>query len=126
MKDYDSDVIPLMKQYAGQELRSISGRADLKIAHVDDNEFTMTCSDGKEFREPHKRLRTVFKELLKSGQTHVDAALKNSGTRRNVPETLLANLPFIEHGHVDNRKHLFLKKEETHALGTLKQQDSSE
>jgi len=121
--DYDLDIVPLMAQYQNMTLNSISGRADITIVDINSNGFVMTCSDDKEFTESHRRIRAVFNDLLNNGFTHVDAALKNSGSRRNVPETLLANLPFIEHGEIDNRKHLFIRNEDTHALGTLKQSD---
>jgi len=122
--NYNQEIIPLLEQYQGTTLRSISGQADIRIDYVNNENIGITCSDGTTFTEPHSRTITVLNHLLDNGCTHVDAALKNSGTRRNIPETLLANLPFIEHGKIDNRKHLFLCEVDTHLLGTLEQRGS--
>ncbi|TOB78978.1 hypothetical protein CGJ99_22065 [Vibrio parahaemolyticus] len=119
--DYESDIIPLLKEYEGTTLRSISGKADLTVEYVSEEEYTVRCSDGKAFTETHKRAKAVFEQLQKDNVVHADAALENSGSRRNVPETLIANLPFVEHGKINKRKHLFLKAEETHVIGTLKE-----
>lgn len=119
---YELDIIPLLKQYKGKTLASISGKADITIMEVNNEEILMVCSDGQEFREVHKRTKTAFEQLQKNKCIHVDAAVKNSGTRRNIPETLLANLPFVEHDKIDGRKHLFLNQgqEAAHELGTLR------
>jgi len=119
--DYDSDIIPLLEQYQGMTLRSISGKTNITINNVDNEGLNITCSDGQTFNESHRRVKMVFNYLLDKGIAHVDAALENSGSRRNIPETLLANLPFIEHGKINNRKHLFLCNIEMHQLGTLQQ-----
>ncbi|MEJ2765533.1 hypothetical protein VV869_16400 [Photobacterium sp. MCCC 1A19761] len=107
--DYDADIIPLFKKYIGNTLKSLSGRSDITVNNVNNNGFNITCSDGQVLQESHRRTRIVFEKLLSEGVVHVDAALQNSGSRRNIPETLIANLPFIEHGKVNNRQHLFLK-----------------
>ena len=120
--NYKSDIIPLLKKYKGMELKSVSGKSDIMITDVNDEEILMICSDGKEFKEAHKRAEIAFNALQKDNYIHVDAAVKNGGSRRNIPETLLANLPFIEHGKIDGKKHLFLNqgRKITHDLGTLK------
>ncbi|RYU69100.1 hypothetical protein ERW51_07945 [Aliivibrio finisterrensis] len=122
--DYELDIIPLLEQYQGMKLSSISGQTDITVENVDYEGISITCSDGQAFYEPHRRVNKVFNYLLDNGSAHVDAALENSGTRRNIPETLLANLPFIEHGKINNRKHLFLRHAMTHQLGTLQQSPS--
>lgn len=122
--NYEAVIIPLLRQYQGMTLRSISGKTDITIVSVDNEGISMTCSDGQTFVELHRRVKRVFNYLLNHGSAHVDAALENSGTRRNIPETLLANLPFIEHGKINNRKHLFLCDVMTHQLGTLQQNPS--
>ncbi|MFL7032102.1 hypothetical protein BCS71_01430 [Vibrio lentus] len=121
--DYEADIIPRLKEYEGTTLRSISGKADLFVESVSREEYTVRCSDGKVFTETHRRAKAVLEQLQESNVVHADAALENSGSRRNVPETLIANLPFVEHGKINRRKHLFLKTEETHAIGTLKEND---
>jgi hypothetical protein len=123
--NYDLDIIPLLKKFEGMQLESVSGQSNILVKEVNESGVLMICSDGKEFRETHKRAKVVFEVLLEHRVVHVDAALKNSGTRRNIPETLLANLPFIEHVKINGQKHLFFNKEyePTHHLGTLKSKD---
>ncbi|MEZ9785085.1 hypothetical protein [Vibrio breoganii] len=119
--DYISNIVPLLKSYIGMELKSLSGRSNIFVNNVDSNGFSLTCADGQSFTESHRRAKIVFEQLQDKGVIHVDAALENSGSRRNIPETLLANLPFVEYGKINQRQHLFLRVEETHELGTLKQ-----
>ncbi|QUX92624.1 hypothetical protein CYL31_14995 [Marinomonas sp. A3A] len=123
--NFDSDVVPLLLNYQGLKLRSISGTADITIndINLEKKVIAITCSNDAPFNESFNRMRIVYNALLQNGYAHVDAALKNSGSRRNVPETLLANLPFIEHAHIDGKKHLFLCKSYTHPLGTLKEKN---
>ena len=122
---FDSDVAPLLFNYQGRTLESISGAANITINDINLEEeiITIACSDDAIFSESFNRMRIVYNSLLENRCTHVDAALQNSGSRRNVPETLLANLPFIEYGYINNRKHLFLSENNTHPLGTLKEKD---
>lgn len=55
---------------------------------------------------------------------HVDEVLHGSGTSRNQPETILANLPYVEWLKLDNKKHIAFVGKNTHLYGTLKQMDS--
>lgn len=51
----------------------------------------------------------------------MDTVLGGSGSSRNQPETILANLPYIEYTYIDRKKHLVLRDEPTHVIGTLKE-----
>ncbi|MGR5460208.1 hypothetical protein [Vibrio sp. PNB22_1_1] len=121
--DYEGSIIPYMKGYVGLTLKSLSGRSDISISAVDELGITMTCSDGQTFFESHRRPKIAFRKLLDEQVIHVDAALENSGTRRNVPETLIANLPFVEYGKINNRQHLFFRDTHSHPLGTIKRHE---
>lgn len=118
--NYEEDVIPYLTQLIGSDLLSISGQSDIHINNVTTEGVSIRCQDGKSFFEYHKRVKSVLHTLLEKGVIHVDAAMNGSGSRRNIPETLLANLPCIEHGKIGGTKHLYLKNEDTHLLGTLK------
>ncbi|RTR31654.1 hypothetical protein [Shewanella atlantica] len=118
--DYNLNVCQNLTSHEDIELQSISGRADIVLHKIDQAGYHLTCADGKHFTEPHSRVEKVFQKLLENGVIHVDAALENSGTRRNIPETLLANLPFVEHGKIEHRKHLYLQDGHTHDKWTLK------
>lgn len=121
--DYEEDIIPKMEGYIGLTLKSLSGRSDITILAVDETGVRMTCSDGQTFFESHRRPKIAFLKLLHDKVIHVDATLENSGTRRNVPETLIANLPFVEYGKLNNRQHLFIRDTETHSLGSIKRHE---
>ncbi len=116
---YELVVIPLLKNLVGHHLESISGKTNLRLVSIDTNGYEVRCADGELLNENHNRAKIVFDDLVANGTTHVEAALQNSGTRRNVPETLLANLPFINHTKILGRKNLVMKSTNTHALGTL-------
>ena len=68
-------------------------------------------------------LERIWNELQKSPAVHVDKVLNGSGTSRNQPETILANLPYVEWAKIHNKKHLVFVKESTHPYGTLRQMD---
>ena len=54
---------------------------------------------------------------------HVDEALHGSGTSRNQPETILANLPYVEWLKVNGKKNLAFVNKQTHPYGTLREMD---
>lgn len=54
---------------------------------------------------------------------HVDSALGGSGTSRNQPETILANLPGIEYLRIDGRKHLARVSGISRPYGTTQEMD---
>lgn len=51
----------------------------------------------------------------------MEGILHGSGTSRNQPETILANLPYIEWLKLNNKKHIAFVGKNTHPFGTLKQ-----
>ena len=63
-------------------------------------------------------------ELSRKPAVHVDLVLHGSGTSRNQPETIFANLPYIEWVKINNKKHIAFVGENTHAYGTLRQMDA--
>jgi len=69
-------------------------------------------------------LRTVWEELCSKPAVHVDSALEGSGSSRNHPETLFANLPYIEYLFIKNKKHIALMPENTHELGEIREMDT--
>ena len=72
---------------------------------------------------PLDELRRIWEALQKESAIHVDKVLNGSGTSRNQPETILANLPYIEWLKIDNKKHIAYVGESTHPFGTLKKMD---
>ena len=47
-----------------------------------------------------------------------------SESSRNQPETILANLPYVEWLKLENKKHISFVGKDTHPYGTLKQMDA--
>ncbi|EKO3402023.1 DUF262 domain-containing protein [Vibrio fluvialis] len=71
-------------------------------------------------------LEDIWKDLQFKGFSNVDQALYGSGSSRNQPETVFANLPYIEHFKYKKKKHILLCNEKTHDLGTLKEVEGAE
>ena len=72
---------------------------------------------------PISELENIWNELLISAAVHVEGVLFGSGTSRNQPETILANLPYIEWLKYGNKKHISYVESNTHPFGTLKKMD---
>ena len=68
-------------------------------------------------------LKRIWDAMQKEPAVHVDKVLNGSGTSRNQPETILANLPYIEWLRIDNKKHIAYVGESTHPFGTLQEMD---
>jgi hypothetical protein len=114
------DLLGIWNSLRGQRLESIRRGAALKIDDIDfGNQRVLVSGDHGQKSRPFTELERVWDALRHEGLIHVDSVLAGSGSSRNQPETLLAALPFVEWGVVNNRKHLILRDSETHAAGTL-------
>ncbi len=118
-------VVKDLKLLVGQKLESIRPGADIIIYDVNVNQerVTIITASGKRQSRPFSELRYIWQKLHEQAAVHVDEALHGSGTSRNQPETLLANLPYIEWFKYNNKKHIALVGNNTHPLGTKKQMD---
>ena len=76
---------------------------------------------GQTRSRPLSELQTIWNELNQKPAVHVEGILHGSGTSRNQPETILANLPYIEWLKLNNKKHIAFVGKNTHPFGTLKQ-----
>lgn len=110
-----------VKKLVGKKLKSITGRADITVISVTDDQIVVRSKDGDKKR-PVEELKVVVKKLAKGKPVHVDRALHGSRPSRNQPETILANIPSVEWLRVKQRKHLVWVGQDTHKLGTLKEQ----
>ncbi|RNC62888.1 MAG: hypothetical protein AWM53_01814 [Candidatus Dichloromethanomonas elyunquensis] len=118
-------VIEDLKLLVGQKLESIRPGADIIVDDVnaDQERVTIITASGKRQSRPLSELRYIWQRLHEQAAVHVDEALHGSGTSRNQPETLMANLPYIEWFKYNNKKHIALTGNNTHPLGTKKQMD---
>jgi hypothetical protein len=121
-----SEVLSDVKELVGVKLRSIKSGADIELLSIcpEDDRLELIDAGGNRRSRSVNELRRIWEALCASGIVHVDSVLAGSGSSRNQPETILANLPYVEWLTVDRKKHLALVKAATHDAGSLKQMDS--
>lgn len=119
------EVINDIEKMVGLELESIKKGANLKLTGVDkeSKRVELTTSSGQIKTRPFSELKKIWDKLCSSPAAHVDSVLGGSGSSRNQPETIMANLPYIEWFFLDSKKHLSLMKAPTHDYGTLLKMD---
>ena len=120
------DVVNDISKLIGMELKSIRPGAEIVIQDIDevrDCLILRTAQDQYRSR-PLSELKLIWNEMMQHPAVHVDGVLHGSGTSRNQPETIFANLPYVEWLKLDNKKHIAYVGQDTHPYGTLKQMDS--
>ncbi len=122
-EDVKSDIVKLV----GLNLESVRPGAGIRILSVDlkQGNLQLQTVAGLVRSRPLYELERIWNELQRSPAVHVDQVLNGSGTSRNQPETILANLPYIEWAKIHNKKHLVYVGESTHAYGTLRKMDAT-
>lgn len=105
------------------KLGSIRPGADITLTNVDFDglKLELETSSGAKRSRPFSEIEAIIRFLNSEKVAHVDTVLGGSGSSRNQPETILANLPYIEYTYIDRKKHLVLRDEPTHVIGTLKE-----
>ena len=119
------NVLNDLKKLIGLRLSSIRPGAEITILSIDeekDNLLLRTAS-GVTRSRPLRELRTIWDLMMQKPVVHVDEALHGSGTSRNQPETILANLPYVEWLKVNGKKNLAFVNKQTHPYGTLREMD---
>lgn len=119
--DVERDVHKLI----GLRLESISRSSAITIREIDDGQGRLIIGlrDGNTRSRPIDELRRIWDAMQNEPAVHVDKVLSGSGTSRNQPETILANLPYIEWLRIDNKKHIAYVGQNTHPFGTLQEMD---
>lgn len=109
----------------GMELKSIKPGADIVLTSIDVTErrFILKSSNGEIKSRPFSEIEAIIKALNVNGVVHVETVLAGSGSSRNQPETIIANLPYIDYTFIDRKKHLVLRDEPSHAAGQLQELD---
>lgn len=119
------DMLKDLNKLVGLKLQSIRPGAEIIILSIDvehDN-LLLKTSTGNTKSRPLRELRTIWELMMQKPYVHVDEALHGSGTSRNQPETMLANLPYVEWLKVKGQKNLAYVNKETHPFGTLREMD---
>jgi hypothetical protein len=120
------DVIQDIEKLAGKKIRSIRPGADIEIVSVNrkENQIRLVDAKGKERVRSVDELKRIWEHLCLHPATHVDAVLGGSGSSRNQPETIFANLPYIEVIYLSNKKHIAYTGRPSHPSGTTKEMDA--
>ena len=120
------DVIEDIKKLVGKTLNSIKPGANVQVVRVstEENQIELVNSKGKRRTRPVTELRLIWDQLCLHPVVHVETVLSGSGSSRNQPETIFANLPYIEVVHIDGKKHIALVGKPTHSIGTLREMDA--
>jgi hypothetical protein len=113
-----------LKKMQGSLLPSISGKSDIRVTEIDDEYIHLQTIGGDAKSRPLSELLRVVEKMKLNLPVHVDSALGGSGSSRNQPETILANLPDVEWMRLEARKHLVWLGRKTHDVGTIKEADA--
>lgn len=120
MKEF-TEVLADLTNLKGKELHSISGQATpFFIEEIDEENGRIILSvQGKRKSRPLQELQNIWSEMMKRPAVHVESFLSGSGSSRNQPETILANLPYVEWLNVDGKKNIAIVDNDTHKYGTI-------
>ena len=122
-----TDVINDLVKMEGLCLHSIRPGADIVIetVNIDQKKLTIRNASGKTQNRYFAELERIWEALLANPAIRVEDVLNGSGSSRNQPETIFANLPYIEWLKIDNKKHIAYVGHISHSYGTLLQMNSA-
>jgi hypothetical protein len=120
------EVLADIEKLVGMKLNSIRPGAEVTIKGIDKKKqrIILETSMGKIVTRPFSHIQRVWEALVKQPAVFVEHVLNGAGPSRNQPETILANLPYIEWLKLGKNKHIALVEKPTHKLGTLRQMDA--
>ena len=128
-------VLKDIESLTGKRLKSITGRADLVIDHVDFNKEVVAVHLANNADKRNKRSFSDFEKtwralsraaLTDNPWVNVDTALDGSTSSRNQPETIMANLPYIVWARPNNRKCIAFVGRSVHELAEIKEADKQD
>ncbi|MBY7806123.1 DUF262 domain-containing protein [Vibrio fluvialis] len=89
--------------------------------------YVVKSEDSKrELKRNIRELEAIYSGLIKDGYCNVEQALQGSFTSRHQPETIFANLPYIQYFRFERRKHLVLREGNHHPLGETQELPAKE
>ncbi|GEM_PF-755923 len=112
------DVLRDIAGLRGIKIHSVKAGAEIVVEEVTDERVKVRTVNGTIKSRPTAELRQVWDALLRQPAVHVDSVLGGSGSSRNQPETIFANLPYIEVIYLQKKKHLTLGPV-SHEPGTI-------
>jgi hypothetical protein len=121
-----SDIINDLVKLEGIRLNSIRPGAEITIQHVDiaQKKVVVKSSAGKLQSRSFSEFQRIWEALLSAPAIRVEEVLNGSGSSRNQPETIFANLPYIQWLKINNKKHIAYVGTSSHPYGTIQQMDS--
>lgn len=121
-----NEVTELLELLEGRRLCSIRPGSDLYVRSVEAERGLVRITDasGRHRARSIQELTRLWNMLRRQDYVHVDSALGGSGTSRNQPETILANLPTVEWLMVGGRKCLAMVEAPSHPAGTVRRMDA--
>lgn len=127
MKSFDEVMLDINNNLIGVMLNSISGRATpFKVTEVNFERRNFYIDlNGKQKSRPFDELERIWQEMRSKPAVHVESFLGGSGSSRNQPETILANLPYVEWLLISGKKHISYVDEDTHEFGTIKEMEET-
>ena len=72
------------------------------------------------------KLESIWNTLQRDGFASVEQALRGSNSNRHNPETIFANLPYIQFFYFNRKKHLILREKNIHPLGEISELSPTE
>lgn len=123
-----NDLLKDIEKLIGLQLHSIRPGAELTINAIEREKCSLILrnAQGNLKKRSLDEIRNLWSELQKKRIVHVDGFLHGSGSSRNQPETILANLPYIEWLKYNGKKHLAYVEKSTHEFGTLREMNPVE
>lgn len=73
----------------------------------DSGKYYVKPVSGKKVSRNIHEFEHILKDLLEFGYANVESSLGGSGSSRHHPETILSNLPYIEHFKYKNKNIFF-------------------
>lgn len=127
MKTFEDVIHDIGDHLINLPLQSISGKSTpFRVVNLDDDRrsyFLQLEGSEKIKSRPYDELERIWQEMTSKPAVHVESFLGGSGSMRSQPETVLANLPYVEWLPIGGKKHIAYIDEDTHDYGTLKQMD---
>ncbi|HFS4721073.1 TPA: hypothetical protein ACHY8H_002713, partial [Escherichia coli] len=114
----------------GKELQSINPNTPplflLKIDRDIGKYYVSVSLNAKPTARSISEFEYIFNDLLRKGFCNVDQSLYGSSSSRNHPETIFANLPYIQFFKFKKKKHILLRNKNVHEAGQLSELQGAE
>lgn len=122
MKKFE-DILSDIKNLIGLQLQAINKSTGiLLLIDIDLDKrkyYVKTPESSRIIPRGLNELEKIWKALLKNGFASVEQTLGGSNSNRHNPETIFANLPYIQFFYFNGKKHLILREKDIHNYGTI-------